>query len=127
VATSLVDPDKVAATLLSRVVSLYPHRSPPQALIDAGAIAFSKDHGPVPGYGRVATKGLEGYQVVKISQEHGILEWKESASPAGLEIGKTVQIIPQHACLTTAAHPWYYVVEDGNDVVVDVWVPWKGW
>lgn len=33
------------------------------------------------------------------------------------------------ACMTAAAHPYYFVVdsESGGDKVVDVWVPWKGW
>lgn len=41
------------------------------------------------------------------------------------------------ACMTFAAHPWFYVVDssqggsaDDDDFgrrVVDVWVPWKGW
>jgi D-serine deaminase-like pyridoxal phosphate-dependent protein len=127
VATSLVPAKKTAASVLAHVVSLYPHRSPPQVLIDAGAIAFSKDVGPIPGFGRVVTPGLEGYNVVKVSQEHGILEWKGEGQPPKLDIGTTVKIMPQHACLTAAAYPWYYIIEDDGETVVDVWVPWKGW
>jgi hypothetical protein len=29
--------------------------------------------------------------------------------------------------VTLAAHPWYYCVDDGGEIVTDVWVPWKGW
>lgn len=48
-----------------------------------------------------------------------------------LQLGSVVQIISQHACLTLANHPWFYIVdstrEGGTEEVVDVWVPWKGW
>lgn len=130
VATSLTTKESVALSVLARVVSKYPHRDPPQALIDAGGIAFSKDLGPIPGYGSiVGPSNLKGYEVVKVSQEHGVLQWKGSSStPPDLEIGTVVQILPQHACMTAAAYPWYYVVDSKSpDRVVDVWVPWKGW
>ena len=48
----------------------------------------------------------------------------------GLKLGDMVQIVGQHACLILAGYPWYYVVDSGvsdGNVVVDVWVPWKGW
>lgn len=51
-----------------------------------------------------------------------------------LKIGELVEIVGQHACLTAAAYPWYYIVDsdmpqagDAGKEVVDIWVPWKGW
>jgi len=44
-----------------------------------------------------------------------------------MKIGDLIRIVPQHACLACASYPWFYVVEDGGEEVVDVWVPCKGW
>ena len=46
-ATSLVQPTDLALTVVARVVSLYPHRK--EAMCDAGALAVSKDTGPLTG------------------------------------------------------------------------------
>ncbi|KAJ2913396.1 hypothetical protein MD484_g7004, partial [Candolleomyces efflorescens] len=107
--TSLVDYARVAQHVRATVVSYYPGRGKggeDEALIDAGAIAFSKDTGPSGSFGEVI----------------------DPADPSSkLEIGEGVDIIGQHACLIAAAYPWYYIVESGGKEVVDVWVPWKGW
>lgn len=74
-ATALVgDPARdLALGVLARVCSTYPTRAPPQVLIDAGAIAFSKDTGPSGTFGEVYGTGLlEGWRVVKISQVGGL-------------------------------------------------------
>lgn len=43
-------------------------------------------------------------------------------------LGSVLRIRPQHACLTLAAHAWYYVVEDAHDdTIKEAWAPWKGW
>lgn len=108
------------------VISVYPERK--EALCDAGAIAMSKDVGPISGFGPVVTPAeLKGWNLGRTSQEHGILcaptEGSGATFPA---IGSFVQITPQHACLTAAQHPWFLVV-DGSEEVVDIWVPCKGW
>lgn len=93
---------------------------------DCGALAVSKDTGPVPGYGRVMwPEHLAGWDLGRVSQEHGTLVKRDG--DADVAVGDLVRILPQHACLVCAAHPWLYVVEDGGDTVVDVWVTWKGW
>jgi len=127
--TGMVNELQIAQRVRATVVSYYPKRGAngeDEALIDAGVIAFSKDGGPSGGYGRVAGKP---WRLVRMSQEHGILASIQESGP-GLELGQTVDIIGQHACLIAAAYPWYYVVDkdvDGGKMVVDVWVPWKGW
>jgi D-serine deaminase-like pyridoxal phosphate-dependent protein len=169
-ATSLVPIDNVAITVLATVVSLYPDRTAAnaavpgdkgEAMCDAGALAVSKDTGPFKGYGRVVSPPhARGWDLGRVSQEHGTLVWRgpeagagagesgssvdrsaegrEAArakeegggSPRDLQIGDKIKIVPQHACLTCAAHLWFYVVEEergGGEEVVDVWVPWKGW
>jgi D-serine ammonia-lyase len=93
---------------------------------------MSKDTGPSGGYGSVvAPQSAVGWQLGRISQEHGTLVRTPGAAPGNqdalLVAGDVLRLVPQHACLTAAQHAWYYVVENGGDEVVDVWVPWKGW
>lgn len=108
------------------IISEYPERK--EALCDAGAIAMSKDVGPISGYGPVISPAeLEGWSLGRTSQEHGILVAPTGNSASNSpKIGAFVQITPQHACLTAAQHPWF-LVTDGSEEVVDVWVPCKGW
>ncbi|GJJ13883.1 hypothetical protein Clacol_008140 [Clathrus columnatus] len=128
--TSLVSSERVALKILSTVLSYYPGRGKAgedEALCDAGAIAMSKDTGPSGGFGDVI--GRASWKLARVSQEHGVLV-RTSKDELPLEIGSIIEIIPQHACLTAANHPWYYIVDTNigkSDEVVDIWVPWKGW
>jgi D-serine deaminase-like pyridoxal phosphate-dependent protein len=101
--TSLIDYPRVAQRVRSAVVSYYPGRGKngeDEALIDAGAIAFSKDTGPSGTFGEVVGKP---WVLGKTSQEHGILSCTDASDPRGkLEIGDLVDIIGQHACLIAA-------------------------
>ncbi|WVO15217.1 hypothetical protein L204_102866 [Cryptococcus depauperatus] len=128
-ATSLISASDVAISVLARVVSTYPLRR--EVMCDAGALAVSKDTGKFPGFGRVVKpEHATGWDLGRISQEHGTLVHRAGSQireEYELHIGDLVQIVPQHACLTCACFPWLYVVEDGQDEVVDIWVPWKGW
>ncbi|KAI0778245.1 putative serine dehydratase domain-containing protein [Trametes elegans] len=136
--TSLITNRDISQKVLATVISYYPSRGEDgsdEAMCDAGALAMSKDTGPRPGYGDVIGKP---WRLSRVAQEHGILTMMSPASfelgplqgDGSLKLGDMVQIVGQHACLTLAGYPWYYVVDsdvnDGN-VVVDVWVPWKGW
>ncbi|KAG2023651.1 hypothetical protein CC2G_001282 [Coprinopsis cinerea AmutBmut pab1-1] len=126
--TTLIDYPRIAQRVRTTVISYYPGRGKggeDEALIDAGAIAFSKDTGPSGSFGEVVGKP---WKLARISQEHGVL----SATTRGerLEVGSTVDIVGQHACLIAAAHPWFYVVDStssDSSKIVDIWVPWKGW
>lgn len=144
-ATNLVRHSDVAISVGATIISAYPQRG--EALCDAGAIAMSKDVGPHPGYGPVVrpeSMARQGWVLARTSQEHGIIAPALPGTGAGAgvggggeddgraqdvsmpKIGQYVQIVPQHACLTVAQHPWLLVVgEDG--LVDDVWVPCKGW
>ncbi|KAI9091769.1 hypothetical protein DFS34DRAFT_653445 [Phlyctochytrium arcticum] len=124
------DISRCAATVLTRVLSHYPHRG--EALVDAGALALSKD-GPGergqkqhPGFGVVVAEGLPSSTINRLSQEHGLIS---NLTPEEIEtylpIGSCIQIVPNHACLAAANFDWYYVVEEGK--VVDIWVPCRGW
>lgn len=99
-------------------------------MCDAGAIAMSKDTGPSGTFGEIVGTG---WRLGRISQEHGTLVQDASSgqSLTKLNVGDLVQIVGQHACLTLAAHPWYYIVDSEGEgvglVVEDVWSSWKGW
>ncbi|KAJ7770550.1 putative serine dehydratase domain-containing protein [Mycena metata] len=124
--TSLISSDRIAHKVIASVISYYPGRGVDggdEAMCDAGCIAMSKDTGPSGGYGDIIGKP---WQLTRMSQEHGTLTPTEPGADR-LQLGETVEIVGQHACLIAAAYPWYYIVEDGGRTVVDVWVPWKGW
>ncbi|CAE6505748.1 unnamed protein product [Rhizoctonia solani] len=146
-ATNLVTVDNVSQRVLASVVSYYVGRGEgDEAMCDVGAIGMSKDRGPIPGFGKVVNVLRDGEQIKwasretgwtlgRISQEHGILTRANKCAPEEeqdiLRLGDVVAIVGQHACLTAAGHPWYYIVdsmdESKGSKVVDVWVPWKGW
>jgi D-serine deaminase-like pyridoxal phosphate-dependent protein len=117
--------DDVAVSVLVTVVGSYPERG--AAIIDAGALALSKDLGPDHidpqfGYGMVCDLDLRPLpaRLVSVSQEHGKLK-----TSAVLPIGTRIRIIPNHSCLTSAMYDVYHVVE--NRDVVDQWRPVRGW
>jgi D-serine deaminase-like pyridoxal phosphate-dependent protein len=119
-----------ALTVLSAVVHRDASRS--KIVIDAGAIALSKDRGAVEfdetcGYGRVLD--LDGndlaLRVGSLSQEHGIIEVADAALFAQLKVGTRLRILANHSCLTAAQHPHYNILEDGR--IVDRWQIQRGW
>ncbi|KAF2089039.1 hypothetical protein K490DRAFT_64249 [Saccharata proteae CBS 121410] len=113
-----------AIRILAEVCSVYPERN--EALVNAGVIALAREPGPIPGFGRVV--GRNDWYVGRLSQEHGILvtEKEGNAAEKDFAVGQKLFLHIQHACITAAAHHYYFVVDD-EDVVRDVWFPWKGW
>lgn len=138
VATGVIEPCRQAVRVHAEVCSVYPERN--EVLVNAGAIALSKETSEWKGFGHVV--GMPGWHVARMSQEHGILAYDENehAEPRDgdkdadtsaeassvFQVGDTVQLHVNHTCITAAAFFAYFVVDE-NDVVVDVWVPWKGW
>jgi D-serine deaminase-like pyridoxal phosphate-dependent protein len=121
-----------ALTVLTSVVHRDATRR--KVVIDAGAIALSKDRGAVDigdaacGYGRVLD--LEGrdlnLRVAALSQEHGIVEMHDDAARFDeLKVGTRLRILANHSCLTAAQHPHYNVFEAGR--IVDRWQIQRGW
>ncbi|RYP61371.1 hypothetical protein DL771_010158 [Monosporascus sp. 5C6A] len=146
----------IGISLLAEVASVYPGRGPggsTQALVNAGTLALGREPcqdlgevpgrhyagwgvvapwntgNPAPGPGFPAEHG--GWQVVKISQEHGILGWVGGEEEIPLRVGQRVRIWPNHACVAGAGHGWYLVVDSRNegreDEIVDAWPRWNGW
>ena len=103
-----------AVTVLTSVAS----RGRNHSILDAGALALSKDRGlssqQRPNYGC----GFHDYEsgsldprlrVFSVSQEHG---WLTGAH----QVGRRFRILPQHSCLTAAQFDEYVVVE-GDEIV----------
>lgn len=113
--------DQVAIRVLATVVS---HPEPGRACIDAGSKALGSDlllatahRDRFPGYGLLV--GLDGWQLERLSEEHGWLRWRGAGEPTALPVGRRVEIVPNHACLVFAALRRAVVFED--DDPVDVW------
>ncbi|HEV7239450.1 MAG TPA: alanine racemase [Thermoanaerobaculia bacterium] len=115
-----------AVSVLATVIGSYPDRG--SIIIDAGALALSKDLGPDHidprfGYGVVCDlelRPLPSMRIVSLSQEHGKI-----AVQTHVPVGTRLRIIPNHSCLTAAMFDRYHVVERGK--VVDTWRPVRGW
>ncbi|KAI1314217.1 putative serine dehydratase domain-containing protein [Xylaria venustula] len=168
-----LNPGAVAITVLAEVASVYTGRGAggaTEALVNAGSLALGRepceDMGAVKGqhyngWGVVMPwAGVDnvvpgprfpavhgGWQVARISQEHGVLAWRgdgeggihddqngtegKEGGETPLAVGQRVRIWPNHSCITGAGHPWYLVVDSRNkgreDEVVDVWLRWNGW
>lgn len=118
-----------AVSVLATVIGNYPRHG--HLLVDAGALAFSKDPGPDHidrecGFGVVCDLDLKRLpmKLIGLSQEHG----KIQAEPSVLEhypLGTRVRIIPNHSCLTAAMFDSYQVVQQGR--VGSQWKPVRGW
>jgi D-serine deaminase-like pyridoxal phosphate-dependent protein len=113
-----------AVTVLASVVSAQPGGR--HSVIDAGALALSKDTGPEFGphqtMGEIFADEDQGKlrrdaRVVSLSQEHGVVNRR-------LPVGLRLRILPNHSCLTTACFDEYHVVR--GDSLVDRWKIWRG-
>jgi len=122
--------DDCALTVLAAVV--HRDRARRKVIIDAGAIALSKDRGPVGidpvcGYGKVLDltgKDLS-LNVSEMSQEHGFVVVKDEDAFDQLKVGTRVRVLANHSCLTAAQHSHYEVLED--EQIVDRWEIHTGW
>ncbi|MDQ1613983.1 MAG: hypothetical protein QOG00_3914 [Pyrinomonadaceae bacterium] len=119
-----------ALTVLTSVVHRDATRR--KVVIDAGAIALSKDRGAVDtdatcGYGRVydAEGNDLNLRVGALSQEHGIVEVPDDALFDNLKVGARLRVLANHSCLTAAQHPHYNVLDGGR--IVDRWQIQRGW
>jgi D-serine deaminase-like pyridoxal phosphate-dependent protein len=119
-----------ALTVLAAIV--HRDRARRKVVLDAGAVALSKDRGPVEfdpacGFGRVLD--LEGnalgLRVESVSQEHGAVKVADERLFDKLRVGARVRVLANHSCLTAAQHTHYHVLEAGR--VVDRWEIHQGW
>lgn len=127
------DVEDVAASVVATVISHKPERN--QIVVDAGGLALSKDRSTAAlpehdmGYGLVVD--LEGRQafgrliVGGVHQEHGEIQGAEPLPFDRLPIGSRVRILPNHACMTVAAHDRYLVTEGAT--IRAEWEKVGGW
>ncbi|MBV9251267.1 MAG: alanine racemase [Acetobacteraceae bacterium] len=122
--------DDIAMTVLASVIG----KRPGQILIDAGALALSKDRSTqaVPkdyGYGLVldvaGQRNFGDTTVERAYQEHGVIA-VNPAHPIDLPVGEKLRIAPNHTCMTAAAHNRYHIVDASTEVVA-VWPRVNGW
>ena len=122
--------EDTALTVLTAIIHRDPMRR--RLVVDAGAIALSKDRGPTHldpacGYGHVLDlDGNEtGMRVTGMSQEHGETHALDDHTFARFKVGDRLRILANHSCLTAAQHTHYNVVENGQ--IVDKWQIHRGW
>jgi D-serine deaminase-like pyridoxal phosphate-dependent protein len=122
--------DDCALTVLAAVV--HRDRTRRRVVLDAGAVALSKDGGPAEfdpscGFGRVLDlSGADlGLRVTSLSQEHGEVMVGDEALLESLPVGTRVRVLANHSCLAAAQHAHYHVLE--GDRVVDLWEIHRGW
>jgi D-serine deaminase-like pyridoxal phosphate-dependent protein len=128
--------DDIAVSVLATVIGHNPRAG--RMLIDAGALALSKDvsgnrGGRTVGYGLVcpATGGrpAHGLIVADVHQEHGLVacEGLDSGLDSRYPVGTRVRVLPNHACLMAAPHDRYYLVRGGDRGVEGIWAKVTGW
>ncbi|KAL8694628.1 MAG: hypothetical protein Q9218_000723 [Villophora microphyllina] len=126
----------IAFTVFAEVASVYGERESPEALIAAGTLALGREPcKSYQGWGIVSNWGItptlpnsrSGWQVGRISQEHGILNHEAGyyGDVARLTVGQTLRVFPNHACVAGALFSWYLVVDSDlpqskHDEIVDL-------
>ena len=125
--------DDLAVSVLATVIG---HRRDPHRLvIDAGALALSKDRSTAglaldAGFGLVLNadgRALPAMLCVdRVYQEHGVIEIADPLLLAAFPVGSRLRVLPNHVCLTAAMYDRYLVV-DGTDALLDNWDRCNGW
>jgi D-serine deaminase-like pyridoxal phosphate-dependent protein len=123
------DLDDIAYSVLATVISVDIEHV--RAVVDAGALALSKDPGPTHvdpdcGFGLPVTledqHPLPGLRIVGLTQEHGSLV---GPGIEALHPGTRLRIFPNHSCLSAACFDRYHVLRGLE--IVDEWHPVRGW
>jgi D-serine deaminase-like pyridoxal phosphate-dependent protein len=87
------------------------------AVVDGGSKTFATDVPPgadplhLEGFGHVV--GYPGVVLERLTEEHGMLALDQGCD---LEVGDTLQIIPNHICSTVNLHDEVYLVDEGGAV-----------
>jgi D-serine deaminase-like pyridoxal phosphate-dependent protein len=124
--------DEIAVSVLSSVIGHTRHAG--TLILDAGALALSKDIGanrllPDAGYGYLcdphSMRRLGTLAVNTVHQEHGTVLVEDESWFDRLPVGSLVRVLPNHACITAAGYDAFDVVR-GSDVVAR-WERINGW
>ena len=126
--------EDIAVSVLATVIGHQRRGAGPSLILDAGALALSKDVGanrfmPSAGYGLVCDAAtlepLGSLAVATVHQEHGGVPVPDESWFERLPIGSLVRILPNHACLTCAAYASYDVLRCGE--LTEEWPRTGGW
>lgn len=125
--------EDIALSVLTTVISH--NKAHRRLIVDAGGLALSKDRGTAGqaldcGYGLLARahdgRLIPGLKINVVNQEHGMIDLPPDASFDDYPIGSLLRVLPNHACMTAAAHDGYHLV-DGDDRVIERWGRCNGW
>jgi len=124
--------EELAVSVLTSVIVHTRHAN--TLILDAGALALSKDIGanrllPDAGYGYLCDphtmQRLGPLAVNTVHQEHGTVLVDDARWFDRLPVGSLVRVLPNHACITCAGYGAYDVVRDG--AIVARWERINGW
>ena len=124
--------EEIAISVLASVIGHNHQRK--RIIIDAGSLALSKDVSAnnfmkEAGYGLVCNPDtgipFDGLNVSEVHQEHGSIDLESTDWFENFPIASLVRILPNHACLTCAAHEKYNVLE--NEQITERWSRTNGW
>jgi D-serine deaminase-like pyridoxal phosphate-dependent protein len=125
--------EDIAVSVLTTVIGH--HREAGHLLIDAGALALSKDISASEfekhiGYGLVCDANGEqvsGLYVADVHQEHGMVRSVDDDLVfEKFPVGSRLRILPNHACMTVAPYREYHVLDAGS-ASVSRWDKTSGW
>ncbi|RZI42920.1 hypothetical protein EGT07_12815 [Herbaspirillum sp. HC18] len=125
--------EDIAVSVLTTVIGH--HREAGHLLVDAGALALSKDISANEfdrhmGYGLacdVDGTPVSGLHVSDVHQEHGFVRTIDGAPPFDrFPVGSQLRILPNHACMTVAPYREYHVVDTAHGTLVQ-WNKTFGW
>jgi D-serine deaminase-like pyridoxal phosphate-dependent protein len=118
----------IAVTVLTTVIGK--NRDKKTLLIDAGALALSKDLGVKDlktgefAYGVV--KGEANMKIKSLTQEMGLIQCPDMQTLDKFNLGDKLEIYPNHSCLTAALFPEYQIVNKEGQII-GTWIPCRGW
>lgn len=124
--------EDLAVSVLTSVIGHTRHAN--TLILDAGALALSKDIGanrllPDVGYGYLCDpytmQRLGPLAVNTVHQEHGTVLVEDARWFDRLPVGSLVRVLPNHACITCAGYSSYDVVRGAE--VVERWERTNGW
>jgi D-serine deaminase-like pyridoxal phosphate-dependent protein len=116
--------EDIALSVLTTVIGV--HRDRGTVLVDAGALALSKDRSLDAiggrGYGEVTrsdgTRMPARPSIAWVNQEHGAIALE--SLPSVPRVGDRLRVLPNHACMTAAMYDRYHVL-DAQGRAVETW------
>ena len=127
--------EDIAISVLTTVIGHNRHSG--VILVDAGGLALSRDQSSSLyrddlGYGVLCEESGELIAplacIGRLEQEHGFIDVKNHAGFFDrFPIGSRLRVLPNHACMTAAAYPGYWVIGEGSETRPAYWPRCNGW